>query len=105
MPKHLEGILSDESLVEGWLKIKIRSRRVAVQAGGQNVRDRGPLAAQAWEEEDEVLRGPRLWETGITEADKDEAAHEAAHPAQMATPVEPKEEMASQHQATWLGEA
>ena len=39
------------------------------------------------------------------EADKDEAAHEAAHPAQMATPVEPKEEMASQHQATWLGEA
>ena len=65
MPAHLEGMLSDESLVEGWLKIKIRSRRIAVQAGGQNVTDRGPLAAQVWEVEDELLRGPRLWESGI----------------------------------------
>ena len=64
MPTHLEGILNDESMIEGWLKIKIRSKRVAVQAGGQNVTDRGPLAAGRWEEENEELRGPRLWEKG-----------------------------------------
>ena len=56
--------LNDESMIEGWLKIKIRSRRVAVQAGGQNVTDRGQLAAQSWEVENEELRGPRLWERG-----------------------------------------
>ena len=66
MPTHLEEILplNDESMIEGWLKIKIRSRRVAVQAGGQNVTDRGQLAAQSWEVENEELRGPRLWERG-----------------------------------------
>ena len=57
-------LLSDESMVEGWLKVKIRSRRVAVQAGGQEVGDRGPLAAGEWDEDDEELRGPRLWEMG-----------------------------------------
>ena len=64
MPTHLESVLSDESMVEGWLKVKIRSRRVAVQAGGQEVGDRGPLAAGEWDEDDEELRGPRLWEKG-----------------------------------------
>ena len=64
MPTHLYGILNDESMIEGWLKIKMRSRRVAVQAGGQNVTDRGPLAANRWEVENEELRGPRLWERG-----------------------------------------
>ena len=65
MPVHLEGILSDESLVEGWLKIKIRSRRVAVQTGGRGVMDRGPLSMKMWEEEAEELRGPRLWEESV----------------------------------------
>ena len=62
LPRHLEGVLSDESLVEAWLKIKIRTKRVAMQAGGQGMEDRGPLAVHLWTEEGEELRGPRLWE-------------------------------------------
>ena len=33
LPSHLEKELSEESMVEGWLRAKVRSRRVAVQTG------------------------------------------------------------------------
>ena len=80
------------------MAFRLNKRRVVVAVKGKHKLGAG--------EEMRVAYGwtKATW-TGITEADKDEAAHEAAHPAQMATPVEPKEEMASQHQATWLGEA
>ena len=64
LPAHLERELSDESMVEGWLRARVRARRVAVQAGPGGSGGQGMLRDEAWEEEGEERRGLRLWEEG-----------------------------------------
>ena len=57
LPVHLETELNDDSIIEGWLKAKVRSRRVAVHTDyAENTN--GLLSHGMWEEEAELkLRG------------------------------------------------